>query len=81
MPKKPYTPYIPLDSAPIIEDEHDSQGLIDAVKAEFFPHEAGPWYTIQPCGAFDSVKRGPSRMETDSYTAFASLAGIYARTR
>jgi len=79
--KKRYARYIPLEEPKPVE-EHDSQSLLDAVKSEFFPHEAGPWYTIQPFGTFASANDSQTeRVDTDSSTAFASLAGLFAQTR
>lgn len=76
MKRKPYTPFIPFDVAPV---ERDSQGLIDAVKAEFFPHEVGPWYTVELIGQSGFAERGNSAPPTDLYTDFACLAALYAR--
>ena len=78
--KRYYKRYVPLDIPQSVEEVHDSQGLLDAVKAEFFPDEAGPWYTIQLYGASDSVSHRKLNLSDDSCTAFASLAGIFAQT-
>jgi len=76
--KKPYTPLIPLEDTPI---ERDSQGLIDAVKAEFFPDEVGPWYTVALCGQFDSANGTEFAPPTDLCMDFACLAGLFVQAR
>lgn len=81
MKRKPYTPYVPLDSEIPKPEQHDSQGLIDAVKAEFFPDEAGQWYTVALAGQFDSAEKTNIEFRTDSFTDFACLAEFYARVR
>lgn len=78
MRRKPFTPFIPFDQPPV---ERDSQGLIDAVKAEFFPDEAGQWYTVALPGQFDSAEKTNIEFRTDSFTDFACLAEFYARVR
>lgn len=81
MKRKPYTPFIPFDEELPKPVQHDSQGLIDAVKAEFFPEEAGQWYTVALAGQFDSVQRTNTAPLTDSFTDFACLAALYAPVR
>ena len=76
--KKPYTPFVPFDEPPI---ERDSQGLIDAVKREFFPDEVGPWYTVQFCGSFDTAEKIGIEPHTDSSTAFTCLSALFAPAR
>lgn len=81
MKRKPYTPYIPLDEEAPKPVERDSQGLIAAVKAEFFPDEAAQWYTVELIGQCNFAERTNSESHTDLYTDFACLAGLYARAR
>lgn len=81
MKRKPFTPYIPLDEERSEPIQHDSQGLLDAVKSEFFPNEVAQWYTVDLVGPSNFAGRTVTEPHIDLSTDFASLAGIYARAR
>ena len=78
MKHRPYTPLVPLDAPHV---ERDSQGLIDAVKREFFPDEVGPWYTVRLHGSCDTAGKTDSAPHTDSSTAFTCLSALFAPAR